>query len=453
MDELLNPEAFAKPLPDIGAETGSLTNSPHSLASKDGLERFEPIDLFLDPRLKHVGMRDLLNEANQLLYLDPGPAVKPLQKLHSLLQIDEIGLIALPDLVHRGWGSVKPDTTPNPPPPSPPPAPEPDWSHFQCCKAQPTAAAQQFTTARVESGAVRLLPRVSLPPREPLLLEVRQQLNGLPVLELPECYKMDDLLAVQQALINLCAARADVVGLLSFPQHFQQRDVLQWQNRLLLQRPDLQDGVALSYVAAYHPWLLVREEVTPELAPQRAIPPDGAVCGMIAARELERGPWIAPANVPLQQGVVGLTALLSTADWVDLFNAQINIVRPLPGQFTLMSAHTLSADRLLLQISVRRLLIYLRKLALQQGMRYVFESNNEIFRQRVQATFEKILTALTAQGAMSAFEVVTSSEINTPNDFDDGRFLIALKVAPTQPIEFISVVLLRREDLLQVVER
>jgi phage tail sheath protein FI len=174
---------------------------------------------------------------------------------------------------------------------------------------------------------------------------------------------------------------------------------------------------------------------------------------MIAARELRRGPWIAPANVPLQ-GVVGLTPLFSAGEWADLFNAQINLIRQPPGQFMLLSAHTLSADTQLLQISVRRLLIFLRKLALHQGMRYVFEANNERFRKAVQANFESILTALTTRGALTAFEVVTSSEINTPNDFDNGRFLIALKVAPTQPVEFITVVLLRAgEGLLEAIER
>ena len=53
----------------------------------------------------------------------------------------------------------------------------------------------------------------------------------------------------------------------------------------------------------------------------------------------------------------------------------------------------------------------------------------------------------------SAFEVITDSSVNTQNDYDNGRFIIAIRVAPTLPIEFITVVLLRTgEDLLQVIE-
>jgi phage tail sheath protein FI len=262
---------------------------------------------------------------------------------------------------------------------------------------------------------------------------------------------------VQKAVVTLCAARADVVAILSLPEHFARREALDWQQALqttlLGETVTTDDLNMLSYVATYHPWLQIPEVVTPALAPLRAIPPEGACCGMIAARELVRGPWIAPANVPLR-GAVALTPDLSKADWAALFDARINLIRQLPGQFTLMSAHTLSYDDQLVQISVRRLLIFLRKLALQRGMRYVFESNTERFRQRVQASFESTLNTLVARGGIIAFEVVTDESINTPNDFDNGRFLIALKVAPTLPIEFITVILLRSgEDLLNVIER
>jgi phage tail sheath protein FI len=197
----------------------------------------------------------------------------------------------------------------------------------------------------------------------------------------------------------------------------------------------------------------VRETSCPALAPVRALPPDGAVCGLIAARERARGVWIAPANEALA-GVIGLTPALNDADWEDLYNRQINMLRQQPGRFTLMSGFTLSADRLLVQISVRRLLIFLRKLALRRGQRFVFESNNERFRRLVQVSFERLLQALVERGALAAFEVVTGDELNTPNDQFNGRFLVALKVAPTLPIEFITVVMLRSgENLLEVLER
>lgn len=446
MTDLPGAGEFSSALPD----GDQLASPPDWLSHKDGLDTFNAVDLFLDPRFKTTGVRDLINEANHYLYINPGSQVEPLKKLHSLLEIEEIGLIALPDAIHRPWGPPEStqDKKPNPPPPLPP-----DWSHFRNCPVPPPP--------RVVPKQLCLQPFAFKSPDDTgEVPDVRQQLALLPVLTPVNDYQMkqiEQLLAVQKAAVTLCAARADVVAILSLPQHFKRREVLDWQkalqNKLLGVTVNTDDLNTLSYVAVYHPWLQIPETTTPELAPLRAVPPDGASCGMIAARELLRGPWIAPANVPLR-GVVALTPVFTKDDWAALFDARINLVRQLPGQFTLMSAHTLSYDNQLLHISVRRLMIFLRKLALRRGMRYVFESNTERFRQRVQASFESTLHALVARGGIIAFEVVTDESINTPNDFDNGRFLIAIKVAPTLPIEFITVILLRSgEDLLNVIER
>ncbi len=427
MGDLPGTDAFSSPLPD----PFEVANPACPLPSKDGLEVFEPRQLFLDERLADVGVRDLLNEANALLYLNPDKESNALTKLHSVLMIDEIAIISLPDLAQRQWTYEQKEAD-TPTGEEPPPAP-PDWSHFQdCC----------------------VLPESPAPTKKQ---DTQADLSLLPILEEPGVYqsypeRLDALIAVQHAMVNMCAARADAVAVLTLPLHFLQREVLEWQ-RQFTAIPDFFDGPTLSYAAVYHPWQHVPEDVTPQLAPLRSLPPDGTVCGMIAARELQRGPWIAPANTPLL-GVVGLTPVLTTDDWKALFNAQINVVRQQPGQFTLMSAHTLSYDPTFLHLSVRRLLIFLRKMALRRGMRYVFEVNNTRFRRRVQASFERTLTQMITLGAISAFQVVTDSSINTQNDYDNGRFLIALKVAPTIPIEFITVVLLRAgEDLLQVIER
>lgn len=456
MGELPGPDDFTGPLPD--ASGGSAIDPSKASIIKDGLENFDVQALFLDSRLAGTGVRDLLNEAYQLLYQNPpGTKVEPLRKLHSLLLIDEIGLISLPDLIQRKWDSEPPQARPPLPTSGCKPSLEPpvDWSQFHDCKQK----EKKIDCAPAHSDVP------DLPAESDAQHDSSEQLQKLPVIQAPEEYSIDELLVVQRALVKMCAARADVLAVLSLPLHFKRREVLGWQRRLPETQSarsgagdgvldgDFYDGTALSYAVVYHPWLQIREEVLPQVAPLRAMPPDGTICGMIAARELRRGPWIAPANAPLQ-GAVGLTPTFSAAEWADLFNSQINLIRQPPGQLTLLSAHTLSSDRLLLQISVRRLLIFLRKLALRQGMRYVFETNNERFRQAVQASFESILTTLAARGALTAFEVVTGSEINTPNDYDNGRFLIALKVAPTQPVEFITVVLLRAgEGLLEVIER
>lgn len=517
MADLLDPELAARPLPDAAT------------SGKDGLDVFDPGALFLDDRLRGVGRRALMAEAEHLLYLTEQPTV--LRKLHGVLPLDEVGQVAIPDLAHRPWQPAPPP--PAAPVPSPEPDEPPDWSRFQQCPTplpdeplEPDAVVQAFLLAvqrhdlaaardtlspamqaRLDNepllsllgiGALPVSFQVDPPPCDPgseleatvrallhlgngvdvallfgLLwngvmwridaieaqissLSAGQQLTGLPQVIDPAQFRsdpaaLDALLEMHCALANLCAARADLVAVLSLPEHFERPDVLDWQRRLHQPLHDC-DTAALSYAAVYHPWVQVREENTPELALRRHLPPDGAACGVIAARELARGVWIAPANVPLR-GVVGLSPDLPGADLPALFDAQVNLLHQQPGFFSQWSAHTLATDRLLVQLNVRRLLIYLRKLALRRGMDYVFEPNDERFRRRVQGGFERVLRQLAQRGALQAYEVVTGDGLNTPYDLDQGRFIIALKVAPTLPVEFITVALLRSgEDLLQVVE-
>ena len=82
---------------------------------------------------------------------------------------------------------------------------------------------------------------------------------------------------------------------------------------------------------------------------------------------------------------------------------------------------------------MRRLLIDLRKLALRRGQRYVFEPNDERFRRRVEAAFERTLRGLLNQGALTAFQVVTGEGLNTPNDVDNGRFSSRSRWRPACP--------------------
>ena len=122
-----------------------------------------------------------------------------------------------------------------------------------------------------------------------------------------------------------------MLAVLALPEHFEKRDVLDRQTRIAAIGA-LQEGNALSYAAVYHPWQQQREPVTPELALLRTVPPQGSVCGLIAARELARGVWVAPVNAPLL-GTVGLSDSIGEADWVELFDAHVNLLHQEPGRF------------------------------------------------------------------------------------------------------------------------
>ena len=403
---------------------------------EDDLATFEPWLTHVDERLGSDTVFSLLANADALTSLASVPA--RLRGIHSLLGVDEVAMIACPDLTQRSWSELP---TPEPDPePEPDPLPQPDWSDFRCCTVE---AAPPAVEPQPDPVVTPSLPPVQLDP--------------------VAAYDDGPMLAVQQTLVTMCAARGDLVALLSVPQHYDVPAVLDWHEQLTsasaLAGSVTSAVTPLSYAAYWHPWLQVSGPGAPPLDPLRTVPPEGAVAGMIAARELSRGIWVAPTAVGLRGPVAlavqsgGTTVgALTEAETVRLFDAHANVIRQRPGSFAPISAHTL-ADGDLLQLSVRRMLIWLRKVALRAGQRYTFEVNNERFRQLVQRRFEGILSDLTGRGAFHAFRVVTDAGVTTADDIENGRLVIALQVAPSSPIEFITVNLLRTgEGLLDVWE-
>ncbi|MER5427934.1 phage tail sheath C-terminal domain-containing protein [Streptomyces sp. NPDC002588] len=355
---------------------------PAATAGTDDLGTF-PAGAFVDPALAGATVYDLVANAAQLTVLSRQP--RRLAGIHALLDIDEVALVAVPDATHPGWS---PGTSQQPDP-------------------------------------------------------------GPPVLDDPAGYDESGLVDVQTALVTMCAARGDLVALLSVPAHYDAGQVLGWRQRLAtggrLSDAGSSGTSPLSYAGYWYPWLRVLETDPRTPAPLRAIPPDGMVAGTIAARELARGAWVAPANLPLR-GPLQLVPALTAAETGRLFDAHANVLRRRPGAVTALSAHTLSDDPALLQLSVRRLLILLRRTALTQGRRYSFETDNDQFRRLVRNGFERILASMAAGGAIRAFQVTAADE-------DDGTVVVTLRIAPTDPVEFITISLVRSgEGLLDVRE-
>jgi hypothetical protein len=289
------------------------------------------------------------------------------------------------------------------------------------------------------------------------------------------------LLAIHWSLVRLCAARGDLFALLSLPGHYRADDAKRYLARLktgsgsatvtpqvlpgsdtaspadstLIAPLSLGEASAFSYAAAYHPWIMGRDER--DITAFLQSPPDGALAGVLAQRSLARGAWIAPANEPLF-GVAALTPVISSTQWLSLLNTQLNVIRQDPRGFMALSAETLSDDDLLVPINVRRLLILLRRLAMRLGTTYVFEPNSPAFRRSVQRGFEAQLGQLFARGAFAgaapeqAFQVVTGSALNTPQSIDQGIFMVELRVAPSLPLTFLTVRLVQTTQQTLLVE-
>jgi hypothetical protein len=379
-------------------------------------------ELFLDPALGTTGQRSLVTEANDRLYLQ-GQA---LTGLHALYPVEEVSLMALTDAAHREWKIAGREsvTLAKPPEPKHPPDPCLDPRSFFGPKEADAPPAKTVSQAperlKVKERAVwRLVPE-------------------------PQ-YETSGLLKIQLAAAKLAAARGDMVAVLGLPKHYRLPEIGPYQQQLMAGLQLAGDTTA-SYVALYHPWLVTREDAGDLIHTH----PAGGVCGVIAARSMARGAWVAPANEVLQ-GTLATVPNFRLEDEFALYSRSINPIQPGARGFVMWGEHTQSPDAELEDLNVRRLLILLRRIALTEGQTYVFAPNSPAFRRRIQQQFEQILGRLYTLGAFAgaspsaAYRVVIDETVNTPTRVEQGQLVVELRVAPSQPLTFITVRLVQLE--------
>jgi phage tail sheath protein FI len=250
---------------------------------------------------------------------------------------------------------------------------------------------------------------------------------------------LGELADMQVAAMTACAGRGDLLAVLAGPAGQDAPDVAAHAEAL---RSRSADDRLLSFGALYHPWTVT--------VAGAQVPPDGAATGLLAAVAAERGCWREPANIPLA-GVVALDPSPRPGDADAAEDAGTNLVQPQPHGLVTLAAATLSVDRDLGRIAVRRLLSLLRRLALRDGPAFVFEPQGEVLRRQVRRHFEAMLGQLVTRGAFTgpgpsqSFQVVVSGA--APD-----RLAVDLKVAPATELRFLTVRLVGAGNGVAVIE-
>ncbi len=181
-----------------------------------------------------------------------------------------------------------------------------------------------------------------------------------------------------------------------------------------------------------------------------AIPPSGAIAGIYAKVDNERGVWKAPANVSLT-GVTSLTATIDNSDQEGLnidtvAGKSINAIRAFSGKGILVwGARTLAGnDNEWRYISVRRFYNMVEESVRKSTERFVFEPNDAGTWVRVRAMIENFLTLQWRAGALAgakpedAFYVrVGLNQTMTALDILEGRMIVEIGMAVVRPAEFI----------------
>ncbi|MBK6346967.1 MAG: phage tail sheath subtilisin-like domain-containing protein [Bacteroidales bacterium] len=180
------------------------------------------------------------------------------------------------------------------------------------------------------------------------------------------------------------------------------------------------------------------------------LPPGGAIAGIYAKTDNERGVWKAPANVSLSS-VIGPAVKISheqQAEYnVDVNSGKsVNIIRSFTGKGTLVwGARTLAGnDNEWRYVNVRRFFNFVEESVKKATEQFVFEPNDANTWVKVQAMIENFLTTLWRQGALQgikpehAFYVAVGlGKTMTALDILEGRMIIEIGMAAVRPAEFI----------------
>ena len=193
-----------------------------------------------------------------------------------------------------------------------------------------------------------------------------------------------------------------------------------------------------SHAALYYPWL---QDAATELR-ILILPPSGAICGIYARTDRQRGVWKAPANATIN-GISGFERDIHTAEQEALNPIGVNVSRKISGRgMRLWGARTLSSDPEWRYVSVRRYLSFLKK-SISDGLDWtVFEPNGEPLWAECKNHIDVFLIenwrqgALRGQTASDAFFVRCDRTTMTQSDIDNGRLIAEIGVAVLKPAEF-----------------
>jgi len=215
-------------------------------------------------------------------------------------------------------------------------------------------------------------------------------------------------------------------------------------------RPESQAQLALLNQKLYAQYVLAKQWIDAANIALNTLPASGAVAGVYAAVDRDRGVWKAPANTSLNQVMWPLFNLTSAQPQtynVDVdAGKSINIIRKFTGKGTqIWGARTLAGnDNEWRYIPVRRLFSWVEASVNQALQQMVFEPNDANTWVRVQAMIENFLIQLWRQGGLQGSKPEQAFFVNiglgktmTANDIAQGLMQIELGMAALRPAEFL----------------
>jgi phage tail sheath protein FI len=220
-------------------------------------------------------------------------------------------------------------------------------------------------------------------------------------------------------------------------------DSLDKAKQWLTTNADLRDNNS----ATYFPRLMAADPL--QNFRLRAFAPSGALAGLYARTDADRGVWKAPAGTDaVLRGIQGLTYKLTDPENGVLNQLGLNCLRVFPVYGNIAwGARTLKGSDVQVSewkyIPVRRFALFLEE-SLFRGTKWVvFEPNDEPLWAQIRLNLGAFMQSLFRQGAFQgtsprdAYFVKCDKETTTQTDINNGIVNIVVGFAPLKPAEFV----------------
>jgi phage tail sheath protein FI len=213
----------------------------------------------------------------------------------------------------------------------------------------------------------------------------------------------------------------------------------------------INDGIGRPdhYAAVYFPRLIQPNPLRDNQIEKFA--PCGAIAGVFARTDAQRGVWKAPAGLEATlSGVPQLSVPLTDDENGELNQLGINCLRAKPpaGRIVWGARTRAGDDRLASEwkyVPVRRTALFIEESLFRGSQWIVFEPNDEPLWAQIRLNFGAFMNNLFRQGAFQgstprdAYFVKCDKETTTQNDINLGIVNIIVGFAPLKPAEFVVI--------------
>lgn len=348
------------------------------------------------------------------------------QGLAALELIDEVSVVAIPDMM------PKPVITP-----APPKTPPHDCSNLDRADFETLYKDEPWPTLDC-----------CLPVLEPEPPDKKEEPP-----EFPPRFNSDQILFLQTALIAHCEKLKDRIAVLDMPLldpggvEMTPESAQAWRTNF-----------DTKYGAIYFPWLRVPDALRLE-GLLRSVPPSGHVAGIYARGDRRVGVHKPPANEELE-GVKDVQVFLEDVDHGALNDRGINVIRPYRGRgVRVAGARTLTPPSSEWRfVNVRRLLIMIEEAIDEQTQWTVFEPNNRDLWSDIARVARSFLETIWLRGMLDgatpeeAFSVRCDETTNPESERDLGRVICEIGVLPPWPAEFVVVRIGKTDGGTEIIE-